>query len=80
MQDEGHPPQAEGPQEISQKACASSQAQGRDHHAQEDSILQKVIPQVIGHVDCDIWYNYMCHRYKASVCLNGLKVQEISCL
>jgi len=76
VQDEGHPPQAEGPQEISQKACASSQAQGRDHHAQED-ILHPVIPQVIRHVGCEVWYNYMYNWYKANVYLNGQKVQEL---
>ena len=68
---------AGGPQEISQKACASSQAQGRDRHEQE-GLLHQVIPQVIRHVDCEVWYIYMYNQYKANVCLSGQKVHEMS--
>lgn len=60
----------------SQKACASPQAQGRDHTARKDSILHKSIPQAIRHADCDIWYNYMHNRYMTDVCLNGQHVQD----
>jgi hypothetical protein len=72
-QDEERRRQEEEPQE----AHTSPQTQGRHHHAQEDSILQAAIPQVIRHVDCEIWYNYVYNRYKANVYLNGEKVQEL---
>ncbi|KAL3145222.1 hypothetical protein ABBQ32_000969 [Trebouxia sp. C0010 RCD-2024] len=72
-QDEGHLPQAEG----LQQALTPSPPQGRDDHAKEDSILQEAIPQVIRHVDYDISYNYVSHRYKAKVYLNGQRVQEM---
>ncbi|KAL3145225.1 hypothetical protein ABBQ32_000972 [Trebouxia sp. C0010 RCD-2024] len=71
--DEGHLPQAEG----LQQALTPSPPQGRDDHAKEDSILQEAIPQVIRHVDYDISYNYVSHRYKAKVYLNGQRVQEM---
>ena len=32
---------------------------------------------MIRHVDCKIWYNFMMSRYKAVICLNGAKVQEM---
>ncbi|KAL0036347.1 hypothetical protein WJX77_003448 [Trebouxia sp. C0004] len=78
MKDEGHI-QAQGPQEISQEAHVSPQAQGRDHHGQEDSILQAVIPQMIRRVDCEIWYSCMYNlvRYEANVQVNGKKVQDL---
>ncbi len=72
-QDEERRRQEEEPQE----AHTSPQTQGRHHHAQEDSILQAAIPQVIRHVDCEIWYNYVYNQYKANVYLNGEKVQEL---
>ena len=31
---------------------------------QEDSVLSKMVPQAVEHVDCEIWYNYMFNRYK----------------
>ncbi len=73
-QDEKRRRQEEEPQGA---PCAPPQAQVRDDHAQEDSILHEIIPQVIQHVDCEIWYNFMFNRYKAKVNLNGVKVQEM---
>jgi len=39
--------------------------------------LHQALPQVIAHVDCQIWYNFLMNRYKAIVYLNGDKVQEM---
>lgn len=44
---------------------------------QEDSVLIKMVPQAVEHVDCEIWYNYMFNRYKGKIWLNGTKVQEL---
>ncbi len=66
--------QEEEPQEA---PCAPPQAQDRGCHAQEDSILQEIIPQVIRHVDCQLYFNIMWNRYKAVIYLNGAKVQEM---
>ena len=49
----------------------------RDHNAQEDSILQEIVPQVIRHVDCQLYFNIMWNRYKAVIYLNGVKVKEM---
>ena len=73
----GRREQEEGPQEISQEARASPQAQGRDREAQGGSILHQAISQVIRHVDCQLYFNIMWNRYKADIYLNGDKVQEI---
>lgn len=64
--------------EIIEEAQPSPQAQGRDHHAQEDRILQEVMPQIMRRSDCEIWYNYVHSRYKASIYLNGQKIQDLS--
>ncbi|DBB05772.1 TPA: hypothetical protein ACH3X1_012368 [Trebouxia sp. C0004] len=73
-QDEERRRQEEEPQET---PCAQPQAQVRDHHAQKDSILHEIIPQVIRHVDCQLYFNIMWNRYKAVIYLNGEKVQEM---
>ena len=66
--------QEEGPQETPR---APSQAQDRGSHAQEDSVLHEIIPQVIKHVDCQLYFNIMWNRHKAVIYLNGEKVQEM---
>lgn len=63
--------------EIIEEAQPSPQAQGRDHHAQEDRILQEVMPQIMRRSDCEIWYNYVHSRYKASIYVNGQKIQDL---
>ncbi len=39
--------------------------------------MHQALPQVIRHVDCQIWYNFLMNRYNAIVYLNGDKVQEM---
>jgi len=82
---QGQESSQKGSQEVSQETCAPPQAQGRDHNAQEDSLLHQGIPQVIRHVDCKLYFNIMwkkiiikkMNRYKAVIYLNGTKVQEM---
>ncbi len=35
------------------------------------------IPEVIRHVDCQLYFNIMWNRYKAVIYLNGTKVEEM---
>ncbi|DBA73948.1 TPA: hypothetical protein ACH3X1_010778 [Trebouxia sp. C0004] len=73
-QDEERRRQEEGPQET---PCAPPQAQIRHTDAQKDGVLHQVIPQVIRHVNCQLYFNVMWNRYKAVIYLNGDQVQEM---